>query len=332
MARCKNVGGPTAAGGASLGGDGGGDPPRRLSAAEKGKGKKLATKKRKASDREAEVAEAVAAAAEAAERGGRSGALRIKADLTPHQRRAVLHVEARHGTPPGTIMLGGQRVRIDVTESAQEEPEARAEAEAQVEGPTEVQQEEQPLQRSTRTRTQAASRTGTQGQSTSSARSTPARGTLAPRPAPPRIHKDYTQAPTREIQELRFAPFPTWFPAARDQRASIRFYIVVQEDMYEAFVRSETQFREHRVLNLEVLGNVVSADIRQYFTYLAGFPDLLALPGTYSEEWVREFYASVWVTPDHSYIHYALAGTDYRVTAQRAREVLRLITYATRIH
>ena len=56
--------------------------------------------------------------AEAAERGGRSGALRIGADLTPSQRRAVLQVEARHGTPPGTIMLGGQHVQIDVTESA----------------------------------------------------------------------------------------------------------------------------------------------------------------------------------------------------------------------
>jgi len=37
---------------------------------------------------------------------------------------------------------------------------------------------------------------------------------------------------------------------------------VVQEDLYEAFVRSTTQFREHWVLDLEVLGNVVGADIR----------------------------------------------------------------------
>ena len=77
MARCKNVSGPAASAGGAPGGDGGGDPPRRLLAAEKGKGKKLATKKRKASDREVEVAEAVAAAAEAAERGGRAGTLRI---------------------------------------------------------------------------------------------------------------------------------------------------------------------------------------------------------------------------------------------------------------
>ena len=87
----------------------------------------------------------------------------------------------------------------------------------------------------------------------------------------------------REIQQLRFIPFPTWFPAARDPRAGARFYIVVQEDIYEALVRSQSQFREHRVINLEILGNVVGADIRQYFTYLHGLPELLALPGTYCE-------------------------------------------------
>jgi len=53
------------------------------------------------------------------------------------------------------------------------------------------------------------------------------------------IHKDYTQVSAREIQQLRFVPFPSWFPAARDPRASARFYTVVPEDMYEALVRSQ---------------------------------------------------------------------------------------------
>ena len=161
MAHCKNVSGPAAGAGGSPGGDGGGDPPRRLLAAEKGMGKKLATKKRKASDREVEVAEAVAAAAEAAERGGRSGALRIGDDLTPQQRRAVLQAEALHGSPPGTVMIGGQRVRITVRDPAQEDPDI--ETEAQAEGPAEAKQHEQPLRSSTRARTQAVPRTGTQG-------------------------------------------------------------------------------------------------------------------------------------------------------------------------
>ena len=129
MAHCKNVSGLTADSGGSLGGDGGDDPPHRLTATEKGKCKKVMTKKRKASDREVEIVEAMAAAAEAAERGGRSGALRIGSDLMPPQRHAVLQVEQRHGTPPSTIMLGGRRVRINVTEPGQEETEAEGQAE-----------------------------------------------------------------------------------------------------------------------------------------------------------------------------------------------------------
>jgi len=143
---------------------------------------------------------------------------------------------------------------------------------------------------------------------------------------------DLTLVSAYEIQQLCFVPFPTWFPAARDPRASAWFYTVVQEDIYEALVRPQSQFREHRVIDLEILGNVVVADILQYFTYLYGLPELLALPGTYCEQWVREFYTSVWVSPYHSYIHYAQAGTDYRVTSQRAREVLGLRAYYTRIH
>jgi len=227
MARTKNVSGPAAGSGGSRGGDGGGDPPRRLSAAEKGKGKKLATKKRKASDREAEVAEAVATAAEAAERGGREGALRIGADLTPRQRRVVLEAEARHGSPPGTVMNGGQRVRLVVRDPAQEDPDI--EVEAQAEDP--AHEQEQPLRRSTRARTQPTPRTGMSSQSTSTARAT-----LASRQRPVMIHRDLTLVSAREIQQLGFVPFPTWFLAARDPRAGARFYTVVQEDIYEALV------------------------------------------------------------------------------------------------
>jgi len=76
-------------------------------------------------------------------------------------------------------MIGGQRVRIVVRDPAQEDPDT--ETEAQVEGPAEAQEQEQPLRRLTRARTQATPWTGTQGQSTSAARATPARGTPAPR-------------------------------------------------------------------------------------------------------------------------------------------------------
>jgi hypothetical protein len=102
--------------------------------------------------------------------------------------------------------------------------------------------------------------------------------------------------------------------------------------MYMAYVHSQAQFREQRVLDLEVLGNVIDQDIRPYLSYLPGLEGLLALLGTYIEEWVREFYALVWVAPNHSSIHYALASTDYRVTAERARETWGLTAYDTKIY
>jgi hypothetical protein len=68
---------------------------------------------------------------------------------------------------------------------------------------------------------------------------------------------------------------------------------VVQEDMYMVYVHSQAQFREQRVLDLEVLGNVFGQDIMPYLSHLPGLAALLALLGTYVEEWVREFYASV---------------------------------------
>jgi len=110
-----------------------------------------------------------------------------------------------------------------VRDPTQEDPDT--ETKAQAEGPGEAQ--EQPLRRSTRARTQATPRTGTPGQSTSTAHATPARGTPAPRQGPVRIHRDLTLVSAREIQQLRFVPFPTWFPAARDPRAGARFYTVV---------------------------------------------------------------------------------------------------------
>jgi len=68
----------------------------------------ITSKNRKANDREVEVARAVVAAAEAVEAGGRRGSLRIGSEFTTAQRCIVLEVEQQHGSPPGTVMIGGR--------------------------------------------------------------------------------------------------------------------------------------------------------------------------------------------------------------------------------
>ena len=55
----------------------------------------------------------MATAVEHAERGGRGSGICIGDQLSPAQRAVVEEVEARHGSPCGTIMLGGQRVPLE---------------------------------------------------------------------------------------------------------------------------------------------------------------------------------------------------------------------------
>ena len=55
----------------------------------------------------------MAAAVERAKRGGRGSCVRIGDQLSPAQRAVVEEFEASHGSPHGTIMLGGQRVSLE---------------------------------------------------------------------------------------------------------------------------------------------------------------------------------------------------------------------------
>ena len=70
-------------------------------------------KKQKFANVETERVAAVAATAERAERGGSRSGVRIGDQLSPAQRAAIERVETHHGSPPGTVMLGGWRVSLE---------------------------------------------------------------------------------------------------------------------------------------------------------------------------------------------------------------------------
>jgi hypothetical protein len=76
---------------------------------------------RKRGDIEAERAAVVVAAAEHAERGGRGSGIRIVDHFSPAQRAVVEELDSQHGSPCGTIMLGGWHVSL---EDAPEGPRA----------------------------------------------------------------------------------------------------------------------------------------------------------------------------------------------------------------
>ena len=48
--------------------------------------------------------------------------------------------------------------------------------------------------------------------------------------------------------------------------------------------------------------------------------------------WVHQFYATLWIDPQHRYIHFAFRDRDYRLLSSRVREILRLQEQPIRLH
>lgn len=60
--------------------------------------------------------------------------------------------------------------------------------------------------------------------------------------------------------------------------------------------------RPHRVCPLEDIVRAGGEQVCPYLTYLPGLAELVGRSRLYIEAWVREFYATLWVDPDHKYI------------------------------
>ena len=76
--------------------------------------------------------------------------------------------------------------------------------------------------------------------------------------------------------------------------------------------------------NIESIIAVDREHIRPYLSYLPGLIDLLGWTGLYVPSRVHEFYATLWIDPQHRYIHFAFRGRDYKLMSFRVREILKL--------
>jgi hypothetical protein len=64
---------------------------------------------------------------------------------------------------------------------------------------------------------------------------------------------------------------------------------------------AQIALRVHRLLDLPAFLLAAGADSEVHLSYL---PGLLTTSGRYVEEWVRVFYASVWIDPDHYWMRF----------------------------
>jgi hypothetical protein len=124
----------------------------------------------------------------------------------------------------------------------------------------------------------------------------------------------------------------SWLPAQRDPMAAPLFSTRTQESFFRAQLTTQIALRAHWLLDLPVFLLAADADSEAHLTYLPGLLSLLTASGRYIEEWVRVFYATVWIDPDHQWMRFHFEREDVTLHASQIRQLFGFLESTTRLH
>jgi hypothetical protein len=88
----------------------------------------------------------------------------------------------------------------------------------------------------------------------------------------------------------------------------------------------------HRLLDLPAFLLAAGADSEVHLSYLPGLLTLLTTSGRYVEEWVRVFYATVWIDPVHHWMRFRFQREDVTIHAIQIRQLFGFNESSTRLH
>jgi hypothetical protein len=154
---------------------------------------------------------------------------------------------------------------------------------------------------------------------------------VRPLAADPRLF-DLQRAIAARVCRFRYVPVESWLPAQRDPAAADPFSTRIQESFYRAQLLAQIALRAHRLLDLPTFLLAAGADSEVHLSYLSGLLALLTTSGRYVEEWVRVFYATVWIDPDHHWLRFRFEREDVTIHASQIRQVFGFNESSTRLH
>jgi hypothetical protein len=74
------------------------------------------------------------------------------------------------------------------------------------------------------------------------------------------------------------------------------------------YVNANVSVTTHRVIPLQSIVDLVGEEVRTYLQIVPGLTDLVQRNGSYVLSWVREFFATLWIHPDHTRISFSFLG------------------------
>jgi hypothetical protein len=126
---------------------------------------------------------------------------------------------------------------------------------------------------------------------------------------------DLQRATAAMVCRFRHVPVHSWLPTQRDPVAAPLFSTRTQESFFRAQMSGQIALRAHWKLDLSAFCSVAGAESEGHITYLPGLYSLLTFGGRYVEEWVRVFYATVWIDPNHQWMRFRFEREDITLHA-----------------
>jgi len=90
-----------------------------------------------------------------------------------------------------------------------------------------------------------------------------------------------------------------WFPEQRDVGVDRRFHTLLQESFYHAYCQLDIKISEHKMLHWVAMRIAAGGiPVLPLFERYDGLPALLNERSRYIREWVRVFYATLFIEED----------------------------------
>jgi hypothetical protein len=135
-----------------------------------------------------------------------------------------------------------------------------------------------------------------------------------------------------KIWKLRSVPEDQWFPRAKEE-CDPRFWTILQESFYASYTHRGSQLSQHRMLQFTALRAAAAGEaILPFFDYQRGLVDLMTRRSRYVPDWVRVFYATVYVDADRVAIRFMFMGQQQRLNREGIAELLPVDLHDNSIH
>ena len=107
---------------------------------------------------------------------------------------------------------------------------------------------------------------------------------------------------------------------------------MTQESFFRSYHARGMALADQRILGWDELERAAGIPIRPLFERSPGFIHLFSEVDRIMISWVRQFYATMWIHPEHDYIAFMLHGRPERMSYDRRQELLGVDTSDRKLH